>query len=31
MDSEQSGPKYGAFSRPLPEAEWPTTIPVTAR
>jgi alkanesulfonate monooxygenase SsuD/methylene tetrahydromethanopterin reductase-like flavin-dependent oxidoreductase (luciferase family) len=24
-------PKYGPFSRPLPEAEWPTIIPVTAR
>ncbi len=24
-------PKYGPFSRPLPDAQWPTIIPVTAR
>ena len=27
---EQAVPKYGRFSRPLPDIEWPTVIPESA-
>jgi hypothetical protein len=26
----QAQPKFGTFSKPLPDIEWPTVIPVSA-